>query len=478
MLYMGIDVGTQGVRCVVADEKGTVAAAKSVAFARLNIAGDGLYEQSPADWRTAAEESIRDCVAQLKQAGVSSGSIRAISIDGTSGTIVPLDENNVPLTNGLMYNDPRAKAEAAEIHAAMGAHEKKLGLKFGASFSLPRVLWFQRQRPEIYEKTRTFAHQADYITGLLCGEYRVSDYSNALKTGYDLIDNLWPGEISALGVDADKLPSIVRPGAEIAHVTKEAAERLGLSESTVVVGGSTDGYASALAAGAVETGSWASIIGTTFVLKGVTEDLIIDPNGSSYSHRLPSGEWMLGGASNLGGKCLNLCANGRSFDELNAESESLIPTGVRCYPLSGKGERFPFVDPNFEPFYIGNIFEGRLYPALMEGVGFGERFAFERMMSLGAQVGDTIRTTGGACRSELWLRIRASILNRRLQVPKVVDAAMGSALVAASEDFGSLSAAAKAMIQYEKTVEPDAKLVSRYDEIYRQFACDLSARLS
>jgi len=71
MLYMGIDVGTQGVRCVIADERGAVAAAESVAFARLNIAADGLYEQSPADWRAAAEEAIMSCTAQLKQAGIS-----------------------------------------------------------------------------------------------------------------------------------------------------------------------------------------------------------------------------------------------------------------------------------------------------------------------------------------------------------------------------------------------------------------------
>lgn len=477
MLYMGIDVGTQGVRCVVADEKGAVAAAKSVAFAKLNVATAGLYEQSPADWRAATEEAIRDCTLQLWNAGVSADSIRAISVDGTSGTIVPLDENDVPLTNGLMYNDPRAKAEAAIVHAALGNHEQKLGLKFGASFSLPRVMWFLKQRPEIYERTRTFAHQTDYITGMLCGEYRVSDYSNALKTGYDLIDHRWPEEIAGLGIDADKLPAIVRPGAQIGHVSAEAAQRLGLSEKTLVVGGSTDGYASALAAGAVKTGSWASIVGTTFVLKGVTEDLVIDPTGSSYSHRLPSGEWLLGGASNLGGKCLNMCADGRSFAELDMMSEALIPTGVRCYPLTGVGERFPFVDPGFEPFYIGNILEGRLYPALMEGVAYAERYSFERMQDMGATVGQEICTTGGACRSDIWLRIRASILNRCLKVPKVVDAAMGSALVAASADFGSLAAAAEAMIQYEKIVEPNAKLVDRYDEIYHQFERDLSLRL-
>jgi xylulokinase len=131
------------------------------------------------------------------------------------------------------------------------------------------------------------------------------------------------------------------------------------------------------------------------------------------------------------------------------------------------------VDPNFEPFYIGNILEDRLYPALMEGVGYAERYAFEHMQRMGAAVGDEICTTGGACRSDIWLRIRASILNRCLKVPKVVDAAMGSALVAASHDLGSLANAAESMIRYEKIVEPDAQLAARYEEIYRLFTEDL-----
>lgn len=474
MFFMGIDVGTQGVRSVVTDAEGQVAAAKSVAFATLNAAEEpGLYEQSPDDWRDAVERSVRGCVAELRRQGIDPERIRSISIDGTSGTIVPLDGKFAPLTRGVMYNDPRAADEAAQVHAAMRAHEARLGLKFGASFSLPRILWFLRRRPEIYEKTRIFAHQADYVAGLLCGEYCVSDYSNALKTGYDLLNHRWPEEIRALGIDVDKLPQIVQPGAPLGAVTASAARELGLSEKTMVVGGSTDGYASALAAGAVREGSWASIIGTTFVLKGVTGQLVIDPEGSSYSHRLPSGEWLLGGAGNIGGRCLNRFAQGRSFEELEAQSAGMLPTGARCYPLTGRGERFPFVDPNCEAFYCGDILEGKLYPALMEGVGYAERLAFERMQALGCKVGDTICTTGGVCRSPLWLHIRASILNRRLKVPEVVDAAMGSALVAASGHFGALSEAAEHMIRYAKTVEPDPALVPRYEEIYHQFIGDL-----
>lgn len=474
MLFMGIDVGTQGVRCVVSDGAGHLVAAKSVLFEHINIAAtEGFYEQSPDDWQAAMESAIIDCVSQLKQSGHTADRIHAISIDGTSGTIVPLDIKHRPLTNGIMYNDPRAKRQAEKVHTAMPDHEKKLGLKFGASFSLPRILWIFEMMPEIYEKTAVFAHQADYVTGLLCGEYAVSDYSNALKTGYDLLDGRWPNAIADLGIDLKKLPAIIQPGAPIAPVTASAAQRLGLSPKTMVVGGSTDGYASALAAGAVRAGNWASIIGTTFVLKGVTEDLVIDPNGSSYSHRLPSGEWMLGGASNIGGRCLNACATGRDFDALNAASEGLIPTFVRCYPLTGKGERFPFVNPDCQPFYVGDIFNGKLYPALMEGVGFAEKLAFDRMIALGCPVGDVIYTTGGACRSDLWLRIRASILNRQLKIPLVVDAAMGSAMLAASQSMGSLTAAASTMIHYSKSVSPDPALVAPYADIYAQFVEDV-----
>ena len=475
MLYMGIDVGTQGVRCVVSDAEGRLAAAKSVPFRRINIAETpGWQEQSPADWQAAAEFAISDCMVQLRLAGHRPEEVAAVSVDGTSGTIVPLDADHRPLMNGIMYNDPRAKDEAARVRAAMGGQERRLGYAFGASFSLPRILWVKEHRPDVYERTRLFVHQADYIAGMLCGEYAVSDYSNALKTGYDLLECRWPAEIdTALGIDPERLPRIVGPGAPIAPVTARAAERLGLSTATMVVGGSTDGYASALAAGAVKPGSWASIIGTTFVLKGVTRALVLDPSGASYSHLLPDGAWLLGGAGNIGGRTLNGVAGGRPFAELDAEAGGLIPTGVRCYPLPGRGERFPFVKPDCEPFYVGDLTGGRLYPAVMEGVGFAERLAFDRMQALGCEVGDVVCAAGGACRSDLWLRIRASILERQLRVPAVVDAAMGSALLAASGDMGGLDAAAGRMIRFERTVDPDPALVAPYREIYGRFLQDM-----
>lgn len=471
MLFMGIDAGTQGVRTVVVNEKGDVLASQSVVFKNINTAAKpGYFEQKAEDWWLAAAETIKACTGQLSGQGLNAEDIRTISVDGTSGTIVPLDRDYKPLCNAFMYNDMRSSAEAALVHETCRGLEKKQGLKFNASFSLPRVLWVRNNMPEIYGKTAVFAHQADYIVGRLCGEYRVSDYSNALKTGYDLLEDKWPEDIDKLGLDRSKLPDITAPGSPVAGVSRKSAEELGLSVKAYVVGGSTDGYASALAAGAVKTGDWASIIGTTLVLKGITEKLTIDPAGSGYSHKLPSGAWMFGGASNIGGRCLNNRFDKSEFGQYDKTVDELTPTGVICYPLIGKGERFPFVDPEAAEFMVGNVDDRRvLYAALMEGVGYAERLAFERMENLGCTVGSAIFTTGGACRSGEWLRIRASILNRQLKVPSVVDAAMGSAMLAASSHFGTLDAAAAALIKIKKVVEPVSEKVKRFDELYAKF---------
>lgn len=472
MLFMGLDVGTQGVRCIVVNDQGEVIAGNSIAFGKINTAKEsGQYRQNADDWWDAAAKTISACISEIKSRNFKAEEIASISIDGTSGTIVPLDSEHKPLCEAFMYNDMRARDEAITVHEVCGDLEIKMGLRFNASFSLPRILWIKTNMPALYEKTDVFAHQADYIVGMLTGEYNVSDYSNALKTGYDLIDGCWPQCITGgLGIDAGKLPKIVAPGTPIGQVTRNAASALGLSERTIVVAGSTDGYASALAAGAVDVGNWVSIIGTTMVLKGVTESLVIDPSGSSYSHKLPSGNWMLGGAANIGGRCLNTYFDKKEFPEYEAYAEELTPTGILSYPLIGTGERFPFVDPKAEAFIDGDVSDKKImFAALMEGVGFAERLAFDRMQQIGCHVDSTIFTSGGACRSEQWLQIRSNILNRQLKVPEVVDAAMGSAMIAAMTHFGTLEASSKALIRFSKTVEPQAEKAKRYEELYHDF---------
>ena len=168
MLFMGVDVGTQGVRAIVVDEAGKSAADASVSFNTLNLADTpDYYEQNPETWWESTAKVITSVVAELKNKGFKPSDIAAISIDGTSGTILPINENNKSLTNGIMYNDMRSKAETAAVRSVCSGHEAKMGLRFNASFALPKILWIKNNMPHIYEKTHLFIHQADYIVGKL-----------------------------------------------------------------------------------------------------------------------------------------------------------------------------------------------------------------------------------------------------------------------------------------------------------------------
>ena len=472
MRILGLDIGTQGVRGVVCDEKGRIFAQSTSPFDDMNeTANPDFKEQTPASWEQAVIDVISACV---KSTG---GTIDALSLDATSGTIVALDENKKPLTNGIMYNDSRSKEQAARVHAAAGAHEKALGYKFNASFALPKILWIMENEPEVYAKTWKFVHQSDYIYGLLTGNYGISDYSNALKTGYDLVNLKWPSFIGDLGIDMNKLPAVVAPGEKIENISQSAACATGLKTTAQVFAGATDGFVSALSAGLAVPGEWATVIGTTMVLKGLTKNLVLDPEGRIYSHRHPQGWWLPGGASNVGGICLNKYFGKDKFQEYDKEVMRLVPTGGIFYPLTVKGERFPFVSADAQGFYLGDSNEVKKYAAAMEGVGYTERLSYELLQDLGCEVGDSVLTSGGACKSIEWLQIRADIMQKTLMVPDTTDAALGSAMLALSGFKGmKLNDAVSEIVSISKIVEPDAKNKARYDDLYGQFKDELKKR--
>lgn len=468
MLFLGIDAGTQGVRAAVVTPQGETVAESAYAYPVLNLAAPGQgpnrYEQSPRDWWEALCQVVRDCVKKLPRPE----EIAAVSLCGTSGTILPLDREGDPLGNAILYNDLRSAGKAGEIRERAPGLEDRLGYRIGASFSLPRMIWYREEAPEVWDRCRILLHQADYLLWKLSGEW-VTDNTNALKAGYDVLAGEWPRELEdCLGLDRRKLPQVVSPGEIIGRILPQAAAELGLSPDTKIAAGATDAYAAVLAAGAVSPGDSVSVLGTTLVCKVVAENRVLDPSGVGYPYRMPEGRWLIGGATNLGGRCVGEIAGG-DYKGMDAEAERLIPTGVRCYPLYGKGERFPFSDPEAEPFFRGNLFGGRLYPALMEGVAYGERLCYQRLEELGCALGPEVRATGGASRSGVWLKIRASILNKPILVPQALTSAVGCAMLAAAGELGGLGKAARAMSRTRLTVLPDPALTGPYEELYQRF---------
>ena len=216
MHVLGLDIGTQGARAIICNAEGKVMAQAAESFADSStnpLLSPGYAEQHPALWWDAAALCLHKVVDELHVQGFAADTIVAISVDSTSGTIVPLDSAGSALRPAIMYNDTRAVDEAEECNLSGSDLTEKLGYKFASSFALPKILWVMKNEPQIFEQTACFAHAADYIVGKLTTNFRISDTSNALKTGYDLIENKWPEFISAkLFIPNDKLPQVVNPG--------------------------------------------------------------------------------------------------------------------------------------------------------------------------------------------------------------------------------------------------------------------------
>ena len=467
-LVLGIDLGTQGLRAVAVDPSGRVlASAQSRTPFTSSSLPPGGSEQLPQEWWREACHCIRQIMSSLPGGSVIDG----LAVDSTSGTILPVDAAGKPLHPALMYNDSRSQAYVPLVREKGASLENRLGYSFGSSFALPKILWLKEERRAVFDQSAWFIHAADYLTSMLSGGAPLTDFSNALKTGYDLIEERWPGFIEELGIPLSRLPGVVPSGVEIGRVCAAAADATGLPVGTKIYSGATDGTAAQIASGAVDPGAWNSSLGTTLVLKGISPELVLDLQRRIYSHRHPDGAWMPGGASNTGTEWILNEFPGMDLRELDGQAAALLPASLVRYPLARPGERFPFVSPGAAGFTDGEASSRvETYAAGLQGLALLEKLAYETVSSIGALVGTRIYTTGGGSKSRLWTELRASVLDREMATMQVEETAMGAGLLAARGAwYGSLGAAAAQMVRVKEVIEPKPSWQPALNEKYQRF---------
>lgn len=470
-LVLGIDLGTQGVRAMVATLEGEVVAEEKESI-EFSLQEGRRFEQNPREWWEKTKRCVTKVLVLLDAFGYPRESLRALSVTSTSGTVIPVDASGEPLMNALMYNDSRAQEEACLVNKMARDFTERLGYSFDPSFALCKVLWVQRNLPKVFEKTAMFLHPTDYLIGHLTGTWGISDISNTLKMGYDLMEHRWPPFIEKLGIPLEKLPRVVAKSGEIVGTLKSSlAREWHLPPELLVAAGATDGTAAFYASGAERPGDVSSTLGTTLVVRSISQRHVKDPQGRVYCHLHPEGFWLPGGASNTGGECLSHFfpnENLASWDEKAAQLP--LPSPLLVYPLTRKGERFPFAHPHAEFFIIGERnTDLEFYAACLEGVGYVERYGFELLETLGATKIQRIFASGSGSKSAIWRKIRANIANLPLYLPKFPDAAMGACIMAACSFFGSISKATQSMVRVVAEEEPEKDLAARYEERYQRF---------
>ena len=266
-IVIGIDAGTSGVRAVAIRPDRHVVASGKALF--RDFGGD---HRLPEIWWQALAKALTATFA-----GLGSGRVRALAIDGTSGTILPVAADGTPLARPMMYDDPVADRD---ILARIARLAPATSAAHGATSGLAKALLFGRL-PGLHR----VLHQADWLAGRFLGRFDLSDANNALKTGYDPIAQQWPGWIEATGMDVDRLPAVAAPGSVQGSIGRAAAEAFGLPGDMLVIAGTTDGCASFLATGAGEPGDGVTALGTTLTLKMLTDAPVFAPEYGIYSHQ-------------------------------------------------------------------------------------------------------------------------------------------------------------------------------------------------
>lgn len=470
--WIGIDLGTQSVRAIAATNDGDIIGSGAHPLSSTRV--EQRHEQRPEDWWIA----VGHACSQMCRTIDPSHRIRGVAVCGTSGTVLLTDGRGRAVTSALMYDDARAAAECDEANAVGAALWEKLGYqRIQAVWGLPKLMWLLRKGGG--PAKRYLSHQADFIAGRLAGTRLPSDISNALKTGCDTILQRWDVAVmEQLGVRHEVLPELRRSGAQIGTVGAAGAAHTGIPMGTPIIAGMTDGCASQLSSGAISTGSWNSVLGTTLILKGTSSALLQDPAGVVYSHRSPDGRWLPGGASNSGAGALTRFLAKADLDALAVEADRQAGPPALAYPLaSAKGERFPFVASEATAFFLGEAPADPVdtFLAITFGLASIERLCFDYLDLLGLPTHGRLSLTGGGSRSRFWNDLRATMLGRELVIPAIAEPAFGMAVLASCLQR-PLDHAVSAMVRIASRHEPQLQRIDSVLQAHLDMVDALEAR--
>lgn len=408
--YLGLDFGTSGARVCVVDIAETIIHEDHISYPDVAL-------QSHLNWREALHTLLKRLPATV------AAELKSIAIAATSATVLLCDEELEPTTPALLYFDSRAQAESEQLKQLAPPDH----IVCSASSGLAKFLWLTRHTE--LSNVAYFLHQADWLAALLTGLGGVSDYHNALKSGYDTERLCWPDWIKSLP-HAHFLPQVVAPGVSITNISSFVAQHFKINPACTVHAGTTDSIAAFIASGVHEAGSAVTSLGTTIVLKLLSEQRVEAAQYGIYSHRFGD-LWLAGGASNAGGGVLRQYFSDLQIDALSQHIDPATDSPLDYYPLPRPGERFPINDPTKVPLLTPRPADDVLFlHGLLQGLSRIEAAGYTKLTELGASSLKSVTTVGGGAKNKVWGKIRERLLDVPLSVAKHTESACGAALLA------------------------------------------------
>ncbi len=480
-MYLGIDLGTSGVKLVLINEVQTVV---GLAQAELTVSQpQALWsEQDPAAWWQALLSAMVQLRTQVPQ---QLAQVTAIGLSGQMHGAVLLDAANKVIRPAILWNDGRSAAQCQQIEARVPASREITGNLAMPGFTAPKLLWVSQQEPANFARTRSVLLPKDWLRLQLSGE-AVSDMSDASGTLWlDVKHRRWSDEmLTVCGMDASYMPRLCEGSQVSAHLKDELAREWGMRPGVVIAGGAGDNAASAIGVGAVQPGEGFVSLGTSGVIFMVGQGYASAPERAlhAFAHALPN-RWhtmsvMLSAAASLtwATRLMGL-----------AGEQALLDLAATCTPNDCaraplflpylSGERTPHNNPQASSAFIGLRSEHtrqHLAYAVAEGVCFGLMDGWH-LMRANRSNNSALHVVGGAARSDFLVQLLASGLNCNLKRTKEAGhaAAIGAARLAAlsvgdSEERICIGASADA--QWEPLAFQTQCLAERHGQFEAQYS--------
>lgn len=472
MSYLGVDVGTSGLRALLVDDGGAPIGSAERSYATAHP-HPGWSEQDPRDWIAALDGAV----SELRGLHPAFSGLRGVGIAGHMHGAVLLDADDDVLRPCIMWNDTRSHAEAKALDARPEFRALGGNIVF-PGFTAPKLEWVRAHEPEIFARVAKVLLPAGFVNLHLTGEH-VADMSDSAGTSWlDVGAREWSGPLLEAGrMRADQMPRLVEGTAAAGRLRPALAGTWGVAGEVAVAGGAGDNAAAACGLGVMEEGQGFVSLGTSGVLLAARGGFEPAPETAvhTFCHAAPE-RWcqlgvMMSAADSL--TWLASVAGARPAELTSALGPRLkAPGAVRFFPYLS-GERTPHNDPDIRAGFQGvarSAGRDDLTRAVLEGVCFGLRDCLEAISATGGRP-DALYATGGGSASRYWTSLLATILQTPLLIPDGRE--FGAALGAARLGMAAAGAAPHGEIfraaDCAEAIEPDAGLTGPFDAAYARF---------
>ena len=434
-MLMGIDIGTTHSKVGVYSFEGKLVA-HNKALTPKEKTSEGYEHYLPdAMWETASG-LIRNTIQQVD------GDVHALAIASMGEAGVPLDGNGHPTYPIIPWNDTRNTAQMQRLSDMLEPQQwyAITGLYPNAIHSISKWLWLKENAPEAWQKTKLWLSTMGFIRYRLTGEAAMEASQAARTMAYNVTQHYWAEDVlERVQLSASFLPPLVHGTDQVGTVTQEAAIWTGLTAGTPVFAGGHDHICAALACGALTPDIALDSLGTA---EGLTFGLAQRPDSSQAGgfglgpHVIAGYSYLIGGIYSSGGaiRWIKELLGIESYDRLLELASQVPPATSPLYLAHFFGEAPPFNDANADGAFLNiqpNHDQRHFARAVYEGIAFEIRRHIEVFETLMGQAVNIIRVVGTSAENALWLKIRASVMGREIELPKNTDmVTLGAALLA------------------------------------------------